>query len=132
MSDEMKEYLSKIKFDKYFEKLKQKVKNKTTIIYGIGILFQYVRENYDLSSINIIGVSDKKYSPEEEGREYLGYKIIPKNKMINYNPDIIIVSAKRYVNIISGLEQGDFYNTKTKIYPLARIPFWDLIKEIWL
>lgn len=131
MGGDLKEHLEHIKFEKYLSKLNQKLKNKTVIIYGSGSLFQYIKEHYDLSKLNIIGISDMKFSQEQEGQDFSGYKIIPKNKMKDYNPDVVLVATLQYLGIIEDFEINVFDKTKTKVYPLARIPLWDLIREIW-
>ncbi len=127
----LKEHLEHIKFENYLKRLNKKLKNKTIIIYGSGSLFQHINENYDLSNLNIIGVSDLKFSAEQEGQEFLGYKIIPKNKMKDYNPDVVLVATLKYMGIIEDFEINIFDKTKTRVYPLAKVPMWDLIKEIW-
>ena len=131
MSGDLKEYLEHIKFEKYLDKLNKKLKNKTVIIYGSGSLFQYIKKNYDLSKLNIIGVSDMKFNSKQEGEDFLGYKIIPKDKMPSYKPDVVLVATLKYLGITEDFEINVFNKTKTKIYPLARIPLADLIKEIW-
>ncbi len=131
MSGDLKEYLEHIKFEKYLDKLNKKLKNKTVIIYGSGSLFQYIKKNYDLSKLNIIGVSDMKFNSKQEGEDFLGYKIIPKDKMTSYKPDVVLVATLKYLGITEDFEINVFNKTKTKIYPLARIPLADLIKEIW-
>ncbi len=131
MSGDLKKYLEHIKFEKYLDKLNKKLKNKTVIIYGSGSLFQYIQKNYDLSKLNIIGVSDMKFNSKQEGDDFLGYKIIPKDKMTSYKPDVVLVATLKYLGITEDFEINVFNKTKTKIYPLARIPLADLIKEIW-
>ena len=131
MSGDLKKYLEHIKFEKYLDKLNKKLKNKTVIIYGSGSLFQYIKKNYDLSKLNIIGVSDMKFNSKQEGEDFLGYKIIPKDKMTSYKPDVVLVATLKYLGITEDFEINVFNKTKTKIYPLARIPLADLIKEIW-
>ena len=131
MISKMKEYFVSVDFDKYFKELIKKTKDKSVIIYGSGILFQYVTENYDLSLLNIIGISDMKFLENQEGNDYLGYKIIPKTKIINYKPDIILVATLHYIEIIEDFELNYFKNTKTRVYPLVKKKLFDLIKEIW-
>lgn len=131
MSGDLKEYLEHIKFEKYLDKLNKKLKNKPVIIYGSGSLFQYIKKNYDLSKLNIIGVSDMKFNSKQEGEDFLGYKIIPKDKMTSYKPDVVLVATLKYLGITEDFEINVFNKTKTKIYPLARIPLADFIKEIW-
>ncbi len=131
MAEEFKEYLENIKFDKYLIKLKSKFKNKKIIIYGAGALFQYINKHYDLSEFNIIGISDAKFLMEHEGQDFDGYKIIPKEKMKEYNPDIVLIATQKYISIVEDFALNIFKNSKTKVFPLARISFWKLLKEIW-
>lgn len=131
MSEELVQYLKKINYDKQYKRLMSKLKGKSVIIYGTGQLFQLIKERYDLSSLNIIGVSDKKYTPEDEGQDFLGYKIIPYNRILDYKPDYVAVATLNYLNIIESLVCEVFDKTKTKVIPLAKKPLLTLLKEIW-
>ncbi len=131
MSEEFKTHLDRINFEKYLSKLNKKLKNKTVVIYGAGAFFKYIKENYDLSNLNIVGISDMKFTNEEENTTFLGYKVILKEKLKEQNPDVVLVATLKYVSIIEDFEINYFDKTKTKVYPLAKIPLWDLIKEIW-
>lgn len=131
MSEELVQYLKKINYDKQYKRLMSKLKGKSVIIYGAGQLFQLINERYDLSSLNIIGVSDKKYTPEDEGQDFLGYKIIPYNRIMDYKPDYVAVATLNYLNIIESLVCEVFDKTKTKVIPLAKKPLLTLLKEIW-
>ena len=124
-------YLKHNKFDKYLKKLNEKLKNKKIVIYGAGEFFQYLKENYDFSNLNIVGISDLKFKDEQEGEDCLGYKIIPREKIIDYNPDCILVAVLRYTNIIEDFKIRLFKDTNIKIYPISRIPLWDFIRLIW-
>ncbi len=132
MADDFKTYLKKINFDKYIKKLIKKLAGKKVIIYGCGSFFCYIKDNYDLSGLNIIGISDMKFVDEQEGEEYLGYKIIPKSKMTSYSPDCVLVATLEYALIIEDFQINVFDKTKTKVYPLARIPLMQMIKKIWV
>ena len=131
MTEDFATYLKKIKFEQYLRKLKKKIGSKKVIIYGSGSFFQYIREKYDLSYFNIIGISDMKFSIDDEGKNCLGYKIIPKDKIVEYNPDFVLIGTLEYIGILENFVINEFNGTKTKVYPLARIPLIDLIKEIW-
>ncbi len=101
------------------------------VLYGAGSLFQYIKENYDFTEINIIGISDKKFSDEQEGEIYLGYKIIPFSKITNYNADYVLIATQNYIGIVENFVCNVFDKTKTKVKPLVKIPLLTLIKEIW-
>lgn len=129
--DDLLEQLETFKFDKYLKKLNRKLKNKTVIIYGAGLLFNKIIENYDLSNLNVIGISDRKFAREEEGQEAFGYKIIPLEKIKDYNPDYILISTINYMPILDDFVHNLFKKTKIKVLPLVDKPFWVLLKEIF-
>ena len=68
-------YLQENDFEKYLAFLKKKLKNKKVLVYGAGQIFNFVKKNYDLSDINIIGICDKQFTTNQEGQEIYGYKI---------------------------------------------------------
>lgn len=132
MSEDFKTHLENIKFEKNLDKLKKKLKNKTSIIYGTGSFFKYINENYDLSKLNIIGISDMKFDDNDEGKDFLGYKMVPKNKIVSYKPDYVIVATLKYISIVEDFELNILNKTKIKVLPLAKIPLLQLIKDIWM
>ena len=129
--DNLLESLEEFKFKKQLVKLNKKLKNKTVVIYGTGLLFQKIKENYDLSNLNIIGVSDRKYTTEEEGRESFGYKIIPLEKIVDYKPDYILISTLKFLGIKDDLKNNVIKGKKKKVLPLVNKPFLTLLKEIF-
>ncbi len=131
MDTDFKKHLSEIKFECRLKKMIKKLKNKKVIIYGAGSLFQYITENYDLSSLNIIGVSDMKFQNEDEGAEFLGYKIIPKEKMPEYSPDCVLIATLNYIGLLEYFQCYMFKGVKTKVAPLAQKSLFTLLKEIW-
>lgn len=131
MIDYFETYLKRIKFDKSLKKLKKKIKDKKVIIYGTGTFFQYTNAHYNLKDLNVIGISDMKYSLNQEGEDDFGYKIIPKGLIAKYKPDYVLVATENYVNIIEDLELRYFKDTNIKVQPLARKAIIDIIKNIW-
>lgn len=127
----MEKHLKDCGFDKYYKKLVKKLKNKTVIIYGTGTMFQYILKHYDLSKLNIIGVSDGKYVETDYGKEDFGYKIIPLKQLENYEPDYLILGVQNYLTLLYKFAGGTFEEKKTMVVPLVRIPFLKLLKEIW-
>ena len=125
MDIELSQFLENVDFQKQFEKLQKKLKNKKVIIYGCGQLFQFINRNYDLSNLQILGVSDYKFLDTEEGQDFLGYKIIPKSKIPNYKPDYTLIATLNYIDIIKNFG----YNTKLK--PLVKKGLFNDLKEIW-
>ena len=126
MNDELKQHLKKYHFDKQYQTLIKKLKNKSIVIYGAGLLFQEIQANYDLSKLNIIGISDKKFGINEENQTYLGYKIIPKNNIFEQNPDYILVATLKYIDLVNEFTHHN-ENVSTKVKPLAK---QSLIKDL--
>lgn len=131
VGDEHLEYLESVKFEKQLVKHNKKLKNKTIVIYGTGILFQKILKNYDLSNLNIIGVSDRRFTLEQEGEDCLGYKIIPLDKINEYEPDCVLIATLKFLGILDNFRNNIFKNTKTKVLPLVDKPFLTLLKEIF-
>ena len=129
--DEHLEYLEEVNFAKQLGKLNKKLKNKTVVIYGTGILFQKIKANYDLSDLNIIGVSDRRFDDTEEGNDCLGYKVIPLNLIKKYNPDYVLIATLKFLEIMDDFKNNMFKGTKIKVLPLVDKPFIKLLKEIF-
>lgn len=127
----LEEHLKYCKFDKYLKKLVKTLKGKRVIVYGTGTMFQHILKNYDLSELNIIGISDGKYLLDQEGQDDLGYKIIPKEKLSEYDVDVVLLGLQNYVGVLCDFASGIYKDKKTKIYPLVRIPLWKCLKGIW-
>ena len=130
--DEHLELLKKYKFEKQLGKLNKKLKNKSILIYGAGIFFKKIKDNYDLSNLNIVGISDKKYTLEQEGQEDLGYKIVPYDKILEFNPDYILIATLNTFNIYQSFNKKiKKEGLKIKLLPLVDKPFFELLKEVF-
>lgn len=130
MDKNYKAYLEKVKFDIWLKKIIKRAQNKQVIIYGIGNLFQYIYEHYDLSKLNIIGLSDIKFDYFEAEQKCFGFRTIKKNNIVKEKPDIILIGAENYVDIILNFENNSEYK-KIEILPLIKKPLGTLIKELW-
>lgn len=121
----MKEYLEKQNFGKNFNQLCKKLKNKTVIIYGTGKLFQEIIKNCDLKKLNIVGITDRKYLLEDEGKIEFGYKIIPFLKLNNYNADCILIATQKYFELQNSLKK---IFPQKNIIPLIKLNFKETLK----
>lgn len=99
-SNEEKEYLKKVKFEKYLKQLKLQLAEKKVLVYGAGALFETAYKNYDFSGLNIIGISDKKFESESSSEEFLGIKTFKPAEIRNLDVDCILVGIKEYKNLI--------------------------------
>ena len=130
--DEHLELLKKYKFEKQLSKLNKKLKNKTILVYGAGIFFKKIKDNYDLSSLNLIGISDKKFQLNQEGQEEFGLKIVPYDKIWELNPDVILIATLNTFNIYKSLKKELKEKVlKCKLMPLVDKPFFDLLAEVF-
>ena len=127
--DEYLKLLEKYKFEKYLNKLNKKLNGKRVVIYGAGTFFKKIKENYDLSKLNIVGISDIKYSQEQEGSLDYGYKIIPKDNLEKHNTDVVLIAVLNCFQIYKGFKKGKYRNSKIKFYPLVDKPFFELLIE---
>lgn len=50
-----------LKFEKYLTNLEKRLKNKKIVIYGAGIMFDCISNNFDISRFNIQAIADKKF-----------------------------------------------------------------------
>lgn len=128
---DLEKILKDIKFEKQFARLKKYLHGKTVVIYGTGSLFQLVQAKYSLSGLNIIAISDGKYTKEDSGKEFCGFKIVSLTEITALNPDYIVVATLNYTDIIYNFETVFFKNTQIKIIPLAQKRYPTLLKEIW-
>ena len=122
-------YLKNINFDKQYEKLIKKTKNKKIVIYGTGELFQLINSKYDLSKLNIIALSDGKFTNKDKNEKILNYPKIPMYEIETLKPDFVFVATLKYLEIMKSLE--DILPYKIKVFPLVQKPFLKILKEIW-
>ena len=123
-------YLEEFHFKKHLEKLSKKLEGKSVVLYGAGVFLEAINKYYDLSKLNIIGISDKRFDEHDENETFLGYKVYSKEELLTLNPDYIFVATKFYMSIIEDMYYGTFYKSKIKIKPLVRKPLLTLLREI--
>ena len=85
-----------------------------------------------MSSLNIIGISDMKFTEEQEGQDWEGYKIVPKARIVDYAPDYVLVATQNYLGLVENFICIDFKGTKIKVGVLFKRPLIEVLKEIWL
>ena len=124
-------YLYEHRFDKTLPKLLRKIKNKSVVFYGAGVYLELIKRYFDISSLNVIGIADKRYEIHNSDEEFLGYKTISPRDIQQLNPDYVIVTTKTYINIIEDLHYNLLKGSKIKIKPMVSKSFVTLIKEIW-
>ena len=112
--------LENLHFEQRLNLLSKQLKGKKIIIYGAGALFNIMLENYDFSSLNIIGISDRKITPAQEGTLIKSFRGIPLNSISLYNPDCILLAVLNYKPVLEDFKKNLFKTTNIKIIPLAK------------
>ena len=131
MSNDMLEYLKKNKFEKRLKDLNKKLKGKKIVVYGAGLLFNAIIDNYDLSNLNIIAISDRKF--QENNEEYsAGYKACAPSEIKDFEPDYVLVAVVRAIDIIEYLRYVMLKNTRIIVIPFVKKGILEIIKEIWM
>ncbi|MBQ6516359.1 hypothetical protein IJI31_04190 [bacterium] len=125
-------YLHKYNFEKTLPKLVNTLKNKKVVIYGADDFFKLIYKNFDLSKLNIIGVTGENCENHLNNEVFLEYDVYSLDEVKELNPDYIIVAQKYYVNTIEDLYNNHFKQSKVKILPIQKKPLLSLIKEAWL
>ena len=124
-------YLYEFNFDKTLPKLVKKLNGKSVVLYGAGVFLELIKKYFDISGLNIMGISDKRFENHTENEEFLGYKVYAPSEIKDVNPDYVLVATKTYINIIENLYYETLKGTKINIKPLLQKPFMTLVKEIW-
>lgn len=121
--EELLLYFYEIGFEKYLNKLAQKLTNKKVIIYGCGLAFQTMLKYFDFSNFNIIGIYDSRFETNPQ-KDFQNFKVLTKNDFNNV--DYILLSTWNSIDITHSLQ-----DYKVKIKPLINKKFKDVLKEIW-
>lgn len=126
------EYLKEHNFKKYFNKLVKRLNNKRIIIYGAGEFFCFIKEHYNLSRLNIIGITDKKFKPEQEGEYFFDYPVIPIESATKYSPDCILVSVLKFYSLIFQIQNDkkNPLNSYNCFVPVVDLSFSEKLTSI--
>ncbi|MEI7473243.1 MAG: hypothetical protein WCK67_00555 [bacterium] len=127
--EELKEWLKKKKFQKRIDELAKKYKDKKVLIYGAGLLSSVIFDDYDLSNLDIIGVSDKRFYSGEE--TYRNFNAIPPDEIEDLTPDAIIMATYHTFDVKNFLENyvGLESNKNIKLEPMVKKNIKEKIEE---
>jgi hypothetical protein len=126
--EKMLEYLKNKKTQNHIDKLAKKYNDKTILIYGAGLFFDVLFENFDLSKLNIIAISDKKF---EHYEEFKGIRAISPSNIKDLSFDIILIATFAPESIEKYIKQ-EFYSEcdKFKIDYLNEYTFKEFFTDI--
>lgn len=97
------EYFNDVNAQKQIDKLAKKYKNKRLVIYGAGIYFQLLMNNFDLSKLNIVGIADKKFEYNKDSNN-TPYIALSPEELNEVNYDVILVAVYNHIQIIEFLK----------------------------
>jgi hypothetical protein len=80
------------KLQKRIDELAQKYKNKNIVLYGAGIFLDVIFQNYNLSALNIVAVSDIKFQEKTNCQNLPG---IHPSQINQYSPSIVLITAQK-------------------------------------
>lgn len=130
MVEDYKKYLKERHFDKTLQKLEKLYQDKKIVIYGTGMLFEAITQHYDLSKLNIIAISDRKYATTKPNK-YLGFDTVAPDDIKDLNPDVVLAGVLRTVQIIEFLRYELLADTQIKVQPLVDRKLLEILREIW-
>ena len=130
MVEDYKKYLKERHFDKTLQKLEKLYQDKKIVIYGTGMLFEAITQHYDLSKLNIIAISDRKYATTKPDK-YLGFNTVAPDDIKDLNPDVVLAGVLRTVQIIEFLRYELLADTQIKVKPLVDRKLLEILREIW-
>ena len=89
--EQITELLERINFQKYLDRLIKKYNKKRVVIYGSGLVYSVISQNYDLSGLNIVGIADRKFKEDHESID--GYRALSFKGLRKLKPDVVIIAA---------------------------------------
>ena len=130
MVEDFQKYLKQRHFDKTLRRHIKKFEGKKIVVYGTGMLFEAVVNNYDLSKLNIIAVADRKYAAMKPDK-YLGFDTVAPDDIADLKPDVVLVGVLRTVAIVEYLRYDLLLDKGIQVYPLVDRKILEILKEIW-
>lgn len=126
------EYLFVNNFDKTFPILTKNLTGKKVLVYSTGVFFETINKYFDLSKLNIIGVSDSKYNViKDNDKFFLGYKKYKPSEIKGLQPDYVLVATKYYIVVIQDLYYDILKGSNIKIRPLVKKKFMVILRELF-
>lgn len=112
-------YFKEVHAQKQIDKFVKKFKDKKVVIYGAGVYFQTLQENFDLSGLNIVGISDKKFINSKVTN--FNYPALAPDELKTFDYDVILVALYDDTSLCDYLEFDLLLNTPNenkKIYSI--------------
>ncbi|MFH0703363.1 MAG: hypothetical protein V2B14_07520 [bacterium] len=126
--NELSKWIEKKKFQKRIHELSKKYEGKKVILYGAGLLASVMLDQYDLSTLNIIGVADIRFFDGEI--DFKGYKAISPFNISDYTPDVILIANYNSYDVKDFLKENVLQELgKISIESIVKKNFKEKIEE---
>ena len=113
-------YFKAVHAQRQINKLARKYKNKKIVIYGAGEYFQILKNNFDLSKLNIVGISDKKFETSKDSNP-TSYLALAPDELKDFDFDVILVALYDDTSLCDYLEYQLLINTENEGKPVRSI-----------
>ena len=118
--DVLKSWVEKKNLQRRIDQLAKKYKDKKVLIYGAGILSSIIFDNYNLSGLNIVAVTDQKFFGSDES--FKEHKGISPYDISELKSEVILIATYNTGNI------KDFL--KEEILPeMGKVPVEPLVNK---
>ncbi len=127
---DLERYLQEINAQKQIDKIAKKYKGKKVLIYGAGSFFDLICKKYDLTKLDIVGISDMKFASDISSNT-TPFRAIAPNDMKDFECDVIIITLLNDLSVAKSIENNilkDSKNKKVPIVPLLSPTFKYLFK----
>lgn len=114
------DYLKAVHAQRQINKLARKYKNKKIVIYGAGEYFQILKNNFDLSNLNIVGIADKKFETSKDSNP-TQYLALAPEELKEFDLDVILVALDDDTSLCDYLEYQLLINTENEGKPVRSI-----------
>ena len=113
-------YFKSVHAQRQINKLARKYKNKKIVIYGAGEYFQILKNNFDLSKLNIVGIADKKFETSKDSNP-TPYLALAPEELKDFDLDVILVALYDDTSLCDYLEYQLLLNTQNEDKPIRSI-----------
>ena len=113
-------YFKSVHAQRQINKLARKYKNKKIVIYGAGEYFQILKNNFDLSKLNIVGIADKKFETSKDSNP-TSYLALAPEELKDFDLDVILVALYDDTRLCDYLEYQLLINTENEGKPIRSI-----------
>lgn len=122
----LQKFLKNKDIQKHINYLSNKYNGKKILLYGSGLLADLIFSNYDLSSLNIIGIADNKYSHNKE--TYKNLKTYSPQEIPELDFDVIIILINDFLKIKFFIKQKYPFKTNLNIEHILPHNFYEKFK----